>query len=146
MSRRNRAEVREVVADPVYNSKVVTNKAITVTNFNNRPIQIGLNDGQNVTAISYTIEANSTMVIEIPADQYLYSIVGTIANGWSESNIHELKNVNIFEGNLTEAELPDTLMNGMRNGFDKYKTADGKYKVEMVLSNSPIQFGKAGRK
>ena len=94
-----------------------------------------------------TVAAHSTRTLEIKQSEYLRIITGGfLTDGWNESNMHEVKNVNIFEGNLSEAELPENRMNGMRNGFDKYKTADGKYRVEMVVSNSPIQFGKAGRK
>jgi surface protein len=132
----------------IYRPTDITNKSITITNFNDKPIRIGIfnTDDNNADNRTVTIDAKSTNVIVLSSVESLFSIAGLADNGWTEENMHELKNVNIFEGELSEDELPENRMSGMRNTFDKYQTSEGKYRVEMVVSNSPIQFGKAGRK
>ena len=132
----------------VYNAYDITNKSITITNFNDKPIKIGIynSEVQSADGRGVDIAANSSVTITLSEVESLFSVIGVFVDGWTEENIHELKNVNIFEGELSEDELPENRMNGMRNAFDKYQTSEGKYRVEMVVSNSPIQFGKAGRK
>jgi len=132
----------------VYNSHDITNEPITIVNFNNKPIKIGIynSEVQNADGKGVDIAANSSVIISLSEVESLFSVLGGFADGWTEENMHELKNVNIFEGELSEDELPENRMSGMRNAFDKYQTTEGKYRVEMVVSNSPIQFGKAGRK
>jgi hypothetical protein len=132
----------------VYRPTDITNRSITITNFNDKPIRIGIfnTDDNNADNRTINIDAKSTNVIVLSSVESLFSIAGLTDNGWTEENMHELKNVNIFEGELSEDELPENRMSGMRNAFDKYQTSEGKYRVEMVVSNSPIQFGKAGRK
>jgi len=132
----------------IYNSHDITNKSITITNFNDKPIKIGIynSEVQNADGRGVDIAANSSVIINLSEVESLFSVLGRFTEGWSEENMHELKNINIFEGELSEDELPENRMNGMRNAFDKYQTTEGKYRVEMVVSNSPIQFGKAGRK
>jgi hypothetical protein len=131
-----------------YNSQDISNKDITITNFNDKMIKIVIHykDQQQGPKEYYDLGTGETVNINIDDNSYLYAIFGTPDNGWNEINIHEITNVNIFEGELSEDELPENRMNGMRNAFDKYQTSEGKYRVEMVVSNSPIQFGKAGRK
>jgi surface protein len=132
----------------VYRPTDITNRSITITNFNDKPIRIGIfnTDDNNADNRTINIDAKSTNVIVLSSVESLFSIAGLTDNGWTEENMHELKNVNIFEGELSDDELPENRMSGMRNAFDKYQTSEGKYRVEMVVSNSPIQFGKAGRK
>jgi surface protein len=132
-----------------YNLKHVSNTTISITNFNTRAIVIGIFDeliGGATSDTSVDIPANSTVVINLLETQSLFSVTGMRGKDWTEDNMHELKNINIFEGELSEDEMPDYRISGMRNAFDKYKTADDKYRVEMVVSNCPFQFGKSGRK
>ena len=131
----------------VYNMNNITNMKLTISNFSNKPVDIGiqtLNSG--IVTRSVTINANSTIKLTIAENENLYSLVGKYEDGWMEDNIHELKNINILEGELSEDEMPDYRISGVRNAFDKYKTSEDKYRVEMVVSNCPFQFGKSGRK
>jgi surface protein len=137
----------------IYGTTDVTNTTITVTNFNDKPILIGVTDGNDGEVHrSVIIDANSTNVIELSASESLYSVFGRFENGWTESTIHELKNINIFEGNINGYNLPESKVNGLRNSFDANKVLDsndknfGKYRVAMTVHNNPIQFGKAGRR
>ena len=139
--------IEETKAGYSYDSTDITAKYITITNFNDKPIYVQINNIDDNTEVnSQVIAANETANININETSYLAGIYGLVADGWNGINIHEITNVNIFEGELSDDKLPENRMSGMRNAFDKYQTSDGKYRVEMVVSNSPIQFGKAGRK
>jgi hypothetical protein len=139
--------IEETKAGYSYDSTDISAKYVTITNFNDKPIYMQINNiADNTEVNSQVIAANETVNININETSYLAGIYGLVADGWNEINIHEIRNVNIFEGELSEDELPENRMNGIRNTFDKYQTSEGKYRVEMVVSNSPIQFGKAGRK
>ena len=139
--------IEETKAGYSYDSTDITAKYITITNFNDKPIYVQIkNIADNTVVNSQLIAVNETVNININETSYLAGIYGLVADGWNGINIHEITNVNIFEGELSEDELPENRMSGMRNAFDKYQTSEGKYRVEMVVSNSPIQFGKAGRK
>ena len=131
----------------------VTNTTITITNFNDKPIQIEVTDSNTGEVVrSVSIDADSTDVIELSATESLYSVFGSFENGWTESTIHELKNINIFEGDINGYNLPESKVNGLRNSFDTSKVLDsndknfGKYRVAMTVHNNQIQFGKAGRR
>jgi surface protein len=139
--------IEETKAGYSYESTDITAKYITITNFNDKPIYVQINNIADNTGVnSRVIAVNETVNININETSYLAGIYGLVSDGWNGINIHEITNVNIFEGELSEDELPENRMSGMRNAFDKYQTSEGKYRVEMVVSNSPIQFGKAGRK
>ena len=131
----------------LYDSTGITNKTITVTNFNSKSIYLLFNNVAVLEEVeSKEVAPNSTEIIEITSDLYLSGVYGLIVDGWNSNSTHEMKNVNLFEEDLGE-NVPESLISGLRNMFDKdYIEDSNKYKLTMRVQNSPIMFGKGGRK